>query len=133
MKTTRTVAYLCPRNKGLLEDQENHGWERDDDDWREGRMIKGTHVAPDTKTSIVFAWVKVDTAVMRSIEAITMTASRSATLASALRTTMGTRRRTTTTEAIKDLVSLCTTESENSDMLGSRETWHRGCIVDGKP
>ena len=95
-----------------------------------GLDCSGTHVAADTKTSMVFALVKHDIAVVRTAEASTMTANRSAMLASVLRTTIGTRRRTTITKAVKDRASLCTTESDNIDTLGSREILDRDCDVD---
>ena len=80
---------------------------------------------------MVFAFVKNDIDVIRKAEAITMTANRSVMLASALRTTMGARRRTTMMEAINDRVSCCTKESGYMDILESREMSHRGCLEDG--
>ena len=78
-------------------------------------------MAPETKTSTVFTLVKHEMAVMRQAEAITTTAKRSITLASVLRTMIGTRRRMTTAEAMKERVSLYVTELEIIEILGSRE------------
>ena len=91
-----------------------------------------THVAPETKTSTVLALVKHDTAAIRRAEDSTMTANRSAMLPSALRTTTGTRRRTTTIKAIRDRASLWITESERMDMLGSRDTVDWDCREEPK-
>ena len=69
--------------------------------------LKGTgltNVAPETKTSIVFAFVRLLSAVTSTAAATIMTAMRLTMLMRALRITIGTSRITTMSQATRDRV-----------------------------
>lgn len=86
-----------------------------------------THVAPETKTSIVLALVKLLSAVTSTADATTTTAMRQTRLVRALRITIGTSRKTTTSHATRDRVIFWTMEAGKRDILGSREISLLGC------
>lgn len=85
-----------------------------------------THVAPETKTSMVLALVKLLSAVTSTADATTTTARRQTMLVRALSITIGTSRKTTTSQATRDRVIFWTIEAEKMEMLGSREILLQG-------
>lgn len=82
---------------------------------------KTTHVAPPTKTSKVLAFVKLDSAMMSTTDAITIVAILSARLASVLMTMIGTRRATTIEQAISARAIASSNDTEKTETCGSRE------------
>ena len=97
----------------------------EDHEHRSNLEVKETYVAPDTKSSTVLALVKLERAVIKMAEATTIIAIRRARLESALMMTIGTRRETTTNQAISVRVKFRNKVAEKMDTLGSRDMSHR--------
>ena len=88
-------------------------------------------MAPQMKTSIVLAFVRLLSAVTSTADATTTTAMRLTTLFRALSTMIGTSKKTTTSQATRDRVSFSTMEGEKREMLGSRDILLEGCKHQG--
>ena len=78
-----------------------------------------TYVAPQTNSSATFAFVNIDSAIIRTAENISMTASRSTKLSSILIMIIGTTSSSPTIRAIRARANPVISDTEGMDILGS--------------
>ena len=78
-----------------------------------------TYVAPQTNSSATFAFVNIDSAIIRAAENISITASRSTKLPSILIMTIGTTSNSPTIQAIRARANPVISDTEGMDILGS--------------
>ena len=90
-------------------------------------ILGSTDVAPEARTSPVFARLKADTPMTNTAVAIKMTPMRAARFVTALRMTIGTNRRAMTSQAITDRVTVVMADPVRMKTWPSRLTFLCGC------